>query len=142
MIRKHLGTLLIKYEEWQIDVREKPTFMASLCTQEDGYIGSIDSLTKFILENGIIPEGEKDFKVCSYGKSVKDGKWYGWSHRAIHGFQIGDEVKEGDCCASSGYTDDYLKEHPEENKALPIGFIAKTEEDSKKMAIAFAESVG
>lgn len=25
-----------------------------------------------------------------------DGKWYGWSHRAIHGFYAGDKVKEGD----------------------------------------------
>lgn len=26
-------------------------------------------------------------KVCSIGLSKKDGKWYGWSHRAIHGFK-------------------------------------------------------
>ena len=25
-----------------------------------------------------------------------DGKWYGWSHRAIHGFAIGDKIKKGD----------------------------------------------
>ena len=26
-------------------------------------------------------------KFNSIGKSKKDGKWYGWSHRAIHGFK-------------------------------------------------------
>ncbi len=25
--------------------------------------------------------------VTSIGKSRKDGLWYGWSHRAIHGFK-------------------------------------------------------
>jgi hypothetical protein len=35
--------------------------------------------------------------VASIGKSEKDGKWYGWSHRAMHGFEIGSSVKMGDC---------------------------------------------
>lgn len=80
-------------------------------------------------------------KVCSIGFSPRDQRWYGWSHRAIYGFGIGAVVKEGDCAATSGFTDGYLKDHPEENKALPVGFEAKTLEDAKRMAIAFAESV-
>jgi len=31
------------------------------------------------------------------GFSPKDGKWYGWSHRAIYGFKIGSTCKKGDC---------------------------------------------
>jgi hypothetical protein len=31
------------------------------------------------------------------GFSPKDNKWYGWSHRAIFGFEIGSECKKGDC---------------------------------------------
>ena len=31
----------------------------------------------------------------SVGKG-SDGKWYGWSHRAVWGFGIGDKVKKGD----------------------------------------------
>ena len=31
------------------------------------------------------------------GYSPKDGKWYGWSHRAICGFKIGSTCKRGDC---------------------------------------------
>ena len=54
---------------------------------------------------------------------------------------IREVVKEGDCCASSGWTEEYLREHPEEDKSLPVGFKAKTLEDAKKMATAFAESV-
>ena len=79
--------------------------------------------------------------VCSIGFSQRDQKWYGWSHRAICGFGIGSVVKKGDCAASNGVTDAYIREHPEEKTALPVGFIAKTLEDAKKIAIAFAESV-
>ncbi len=31
------------------------------------------------------------------GYSPKDGKWYGWSHRTIFGFQVGSTCKKGDC---------------------------------------------
>lgn len=34
--------------------------------------------------------------VKTWGWSAADGKCYGWSHRAVHGFKIGDKVKEGD----------------------------------------------
>jgi len=35
-------------------------------------------------------KGEKlrrDSRICALGKSEVDGKWYGWSHRAYHGFK-------------------------------------------------------
>ena len=32
----------------------------------------------------------KDSSIHSYGKAEADGKWYGWSHRAIYGFGVGD----------------------------------------------------
>ena len=31
------------------------------------------------------------------GYSPKDNKWYGWSHRAIYGFEIGSTCKKGNC---------------------------------------------
>lgn len=31
------------------------------------------------------------------GYSPRDGKWYGWSHRAICGFKVGSACKKGDC---------------------------------------------
>jgi len=37
-------------------------------------------------------EIEHDEKGSSYGKA-KNGKCYGWSHRAVYGFKAGDEVK-------------------------------------------------
>lgn len=40
------------------------------------------------------------------GFSPKDGKWYGWSHRAIFGFGVGSTCKKGDC--------HYIADKPEE----------------------------
>ena len=115
--------------------------MLAFYAKDGGYIGNEKDVERLIGEMGISPELIcKEYKTCSIGKSAKDGKWYGWSHRAIYGFAIGDKVEEGDCCAVSGWTEEYLKEHPEAC-ALPVGFTAKTEEDCKKMAIAFASSV-
>ncbi len=162
LVQKELARLIIKFENWQVE-EENPTLMVSVYTVKKSnitcgicgadfvypsdavgdYVGSFDIMTmRLLVDRGILPEkSDSSHNVCSIGKSFKDGKWYGWSHRAIFGFQIGDIVKEGDCCATPGVTEEYLKEHPEENKSLPIGFEAKTEEDCKKMAIAFADSV-
>ncbi len=119
---------------------DKPWIMEEVRTLDDKYVGTLEDAKK-LFDKGILPETYNDRNVCSIGKSYKDNKWYGWTHRAIYGFQIGDVVQEGDCTASSGWTEEYLAEHPEENKTLPVGFEAKTEEDAKKMAIAFADSV-
>jgi hypothetical protein len=73
-------------------------------------------------------EGERQSpssSVDSFGKSRANGKWYGWSHRAIASFGIGDVVKP----TTSGF--DHLKEP----------FIIKTEEKAKEVAKRFARSV-
>lgn len=75
------------------------------------------------------------------GFNPKEQKWYGWSHRGIFGFGIGDIVKEGDVCNTHGWTDDYIQEHPEKDISLPVGFAALTIEDAKKMAIAYAKAI-
>ena len=82
---------------------------------------------KFWEQHGIKPE------TGNIGFSDKEQKWYGWSHRAINGFGIGDKVEEGDCVAQDS-------EYPAEG-AFPVGFKAKTLEDCKKMAIVFSDSV-
>ena len=111
-------------------------------THEGWYIGDQKTAYRLCKKWGIRPELIRPgMNVCSIGFCRKDQKWYGWSHRAICGFGIGDKVVEGDCCATSGWTDEYLAEHPEEDASLPVGFEAKTLEDAKRMAIAFAEGV-
>lgn len=106
------------------------------------YIG--DSKMAYFLCNkrGIVPEliTSKN-RTCSIGFNEKEQKWYGYSHRAICGFEIGHITKEDDCSTTSGWIESYLEEHPEEDKRVSVGFEVKTLEDAKRVAIAFAESV-
>lgn len=62
--------------------------------------------------------------VNSIGKAEADGKWYGWSHRAIYGFGVGDSVKPDTIGNASG------KE-----------YIIRTEDEAKQAAISFAKEV-
>jgi hypothetical protein len=120
----------------------QPFLMRSAYTPLGDYIGTPKVAWSLCVKRGIKPEKAKpDHNVCSIGFSEAEQKWYGWSHRAIFGFGIGDTVREGDCCASSGWTEEWLAEHPEDDESLPVGFQAKTLDDAKRMAIAFAESV-
>lgn len=63
--------------------------------------------------------------VNSFGKSEYDGKWYGWSHRAVTGFKVGDTVNPDTCG----------------NIRPGKKWIIKTEEQAKEQAKAFADVV-
>ncbi len=123
---------------------ETTVLVKSAYTSSGDYIGDKKTAHFLCVKKGIKPEkiSPSNNKVCSIGFCEAKQKWYGWSHRAIFGFGIGDIVKEGDCTASSGWTAEYLKEHPDEDGSLPIGFQAKDLDDARRMAVAFAESVG
>lgn len=118
--------------------------MKSAYTTSGDYIGSSVWAYRLCKKRGIRPEKVScDSNVCSIGFSEVERKWYGWSHRAIHGFGIGDAVDSDDhLCARSGWTDEYLEKHPDKNLSLPVGFEARTLDDCKQMAIAFADAVG
>jgi len=68
---------------------------------DGGYIGLkgvSEGFIKLFTDRGIAPQlSNPTHKVCSIGFSEKEQKWYGWSHRAMYGFTIGDQVKKGDC---------------------------------------------
>ena len=115
---------------------------AVYATIDGGYIGSPEDAYRLV-QKGLshIQKAHPSDNVCSIGFHSEKQKWYGWSHRTMYGFGIGDVVKKGDCCASSGYTEEYLREHPEEDESLPVGFKAKKMDDAKRMAVAFADSV-
>lgn len=122
---------------------DKAIPMLSAYNLNGDYIGNAKTAYFLCRKKGIKPElAGHNGKVCCIGFCKKEQKWYGWSHRAIFGFGIGDIVKEGDCTASSGWTEECLKEHPDWNLSLPVGFEANTLDDAKRMAIAFADSVG
>lgn len=135
------GPYIIRVEEVDCGEPELSKFRGTY--NKDGiYIGDEKRAEWLCNELGIEPEPLPGCnQICSIGFCEKEQKWYGWSHRAIYGFGVGDVVKEDDLTSMSGYTDEYLKEHPEKDRSLPVGFTAKTLDDAKRMAIAFAESV-
>ena len=129
---------------------DQPMIMKSAYTPDGHYIGNSKMAHLLCAKRGIKPEPrEPDCtnangdcgQDCSIGLCANEQKWYGWSHRAIHGFGVGDEIEAGDCCSSSGWTEEYLVAHPEEDYSLPVGFRAETLGDCRRMAVAFAESV-
>ncbi len=145
-VRKYKIGYEVRSEEVALD-DETPVIMKSAYNLDGHYIGNSVDAHRLVVQRGIMPElrpsadGECYGSVCSIGFNEAEQKWYGWSHRAIFGFGIGHKIKKGDVCASSGWTPEYLAEHPEEDQSLPIGFKAKTIDDAKMMAVAFAEGV-
>ncbi len=94
------------------------------------YIGRPIDAYRLVKKRGIQPElRTPKSNVCSVGFSTKDGKWYGWSHRALYGFKPGSTCKKGDC--------HYVpRRHGGKGK-----WKAKTVADARRMACDFAEGV-
>lgn len=121
------GNYNLHHETWRLPFAgSEPTDMWQAYTKDGTYIGDEKTAKLLCDKRGIVPElSNAGHSVASIGKSTKDGKWYGWSHRAIYGFEPGSTCKEGDC----HYT-------PEKGE-----WMAETEADARQMAIDFAASV-
>lgn len=119
-------------EYWETPDRSiEPTLMKGQCYTPSGdWIGDSKDARFLVVKKGIMPEkSDPDHCVCSIGFSTKDGKWYGWSHRAICGFAKGDRIFEEE------YGDD-------RTPFVRHGHFRITSMGQAKMAAkAFAESV-
>ncbi len=95
------------YEITEEPLPETNSTMSVARSLDGTYIGTPDVAHMLCDKRGIMPEKARPgHGVCSIGFSAKDGKWYGWSHRAIYGFEIGSKVEKGDCA--------YTADNPEE----------------------------
>ena len=92
--------------------------------------------------------------IKSAGDKGYDGKHYGWSHRAIHGFTVGEVVKPGTIGNKYQYSDEVEKKYIEMYKKEGFDvadkwlddikfepYAIKTEKEAKDHAIRFARSV-
>lgn len=88
------------------------------------YIGD-ERTVKALSEMGIrtFEPASPDGTVASIGFAPKHNKWFGWSHRAIYGYGIGETVKAGDM--------------PESCTGMRIESVA----DSRHVAVEFAKCV-
>ncbi|KKN53801.1 hypothetical protein LCGC14_0598940 [marine sediment metagenome] len=140
--RKYKAGYEVRTEKHLVGDDKQEVIIKSAFTPSGDYLGDPRTARYLIRRKGIKPEKAKpSHNVCSIGFCEAEQKWYGWSHRAIYGFRVGDTVTKGDCTASSGLTAEYLKEYPGQDGSLPIGFTARTIEDARRMAVAFAASV-
>lgn len=69
-------------------------------------------------------KSESWFNTGTWGQSQEDGKFYGWSHRAIYGFGVGDIVKKNTLGNSKN-----------------IDWKIKNEKEAAEMAAKFSNSV-
>jgi len=119
----------VRTEEVRMNGSE-PFTMRSAYTPSGHYIGDVRTARRLVAQRGIHPElRSQTHAVCSIGFSPKDGKWYGWSHRAIFGFKVGTTCRKGDC--------HYLPRRHGGKGA----WTAKTTADARRMACDFAEGV-
>lgn len=69
---------------------------------QDEFIGNKKD-AQYLFKKGIEPiKSNSEHCVCSIGFCKKENKWYGWSHRTIIGFGIGDMIFEE--CFGNDYT--------------------------------------
>jgi len=89
---------VVRDEYWRSEFADKPKGHAILMRRQaytpgGDRIGSSRVAHSLVVKRGIAPEkADPAHCVCSIGYSSKDRKWYGWSHRAICGFGIGDRI--------------------------------------------------
>lgn len=92
---------------WNSDMGPRPTLVQSLLNKFTGrdqrmrmalnksgdYIGDPRDAERICDKMGIAPEmSNPEHSVCTIGYCAREEKWYGWSHRAIAGFGIGDKI--------------------------------------------------
>lgn len=95
------------------------------------YIGNLKDANFLTQKRRIYPVlSNQNNSVCSIGYCPSDKKWYGWSHRAIAGFGIGDKIYEED------FSDDDKMPFIKHGR-----HTIKTLEQAKLAATLFAESV-
>ena len=69
--------------------------MLAAMNKSGDYIGEPRDAVRLCDEMGIDPElRDPNHSVCSIGFSAKYKRWYGWSHRSMAGFAVGDKAYE------------------------------------------------
>jgi hypothetical protein len=118
---------VVSHEVWS-GIDGEPFPIVTCYTPTGDWIGDERTAKMLCEKMGIAPElSEPVHVVCSIGFCARENKWFGWSHRALFGFGIGD---------------DPLEIYPDPDmKAEGVGKTIETMEEAKAAAIAFAKSV-
>jgi len=129
-VRRYKVGYEIRTELWKSHPNDKPCEIKAAYTHNGDYIGSSKNAHFLCKKRGIKPEkADSNNCVCSIGFCKKEQKYYGWSHRALCGFGIGDKI----------FQDRFGNDHTLFTKHGSV--TIKTLEDAKKAAISFARYV-
>jgi hypothetical protein len=120
----------VRTEKCSIGLRDNSEVdMESSYAKKSGcYVGEEKEMKHLIDKMGIDPdtlEAPKDCHVCTIGLNPKSKTWFGWSHRAINGFGVGDKP-----LAATPFGNETNHQGP-----------AKDLDQAKEYALEFAESV-
>lgn len=131
-IRKYKVGYEIRTEmvDGEFEDTDKLVEMKSAYNPTGDYIGRSRMAHFLCKKKGIAPEKSKpEHSVCSIGFAKNQNRWYGWSHRAICSFGIGDKI----------YDENY---HDEKALFTLHGdIVIKDMKQAKQAAINFAVSV-
>jgi hypothetical protein len=94
------------------------------------YIGEAKDANFLAKKKGIRLFGSTSGHVANFGFNPERQVWYGWSHRAIVGFKIGDRIFE----------ENFGNDHTPFTKHGKV--IIKSLEDAKQAAKNFAKYIG
>lgn len=95
--------------------------------------GPYEEMAKTFIEHGIAPELIDDnSSVCSIGWSEVDQAYFGWSHRAIQMFKIGDKVFDENFEGGTDKTP--FRQHGDRT--------IFTKQDAREAAVNFARYIG
>jgi len=92
----------------------------------------------------LIKSQKKDPKhsAYSFGKSKADGKWYGWSHRAVAGFGAGDEVTgDSEGKKQTAPKDPATGTSDWDKVVFEPDFTIKNDDHARDVAIQFSDNV-
>jgi hypothetical protein len=104
--------------------------MVGAFNKNGDYIGDVKIAERLCDKMGIAPEMSGEADVCTIGFCAREDKWYGWSHRAIAGFGIGDKLYD------ERFSDDSAK--PQDHGWTAIENL----DDARLAAIRYADCVG
>lgn len=142
------GVIYDVFEIWNSDMGPKPNMVQSLLNKFLGRksrmmvalnkngdpIGDVTEAESLCDKRGIVPEmADPEHSVCTIGFCERDNKWYGWSHRAIAGFGIGDKIYEENF--KGDFPDDAV--FPQDHGTVDV----KNLDDARLAAIRYAECV-
>ena len=93
---RNMGNYIIRKEEVvSEDMGNAPYVRERAYNKQGSWIGDKKRAKLLVKKLGIKPiKRHPTHDICSIGHSEKDNKWYGWSHRCIVGFAIGDRIYE------------------------------------------------